>query len=136
MKKYNAEFINCNFELPDNQEKLQEIEEEIEKIKYQFKLIQKKRKINDINYTKMCNKLVLILFYLGELSEPAFDIECKLQDLYTLKYAHAPELGKRLFYDHYEKIHYPYSILKNRCFKLLDDLDFEYVKQYNKQPPK
>ena len=37
--------------------------------------------------------------------------------------------------EHYEKIHHPYDILKNRCFKLLDEYDELYFKLNKTTPP-
>jgi len=66
---------------------------------------------------------------------PAFAIEDDIERLYTLHYAKFPELAKKLCNDHYENIHHPYTLLKNRCFRMLEDLDKLYIEIHEKYPP-
>ena len=65
----------------------------------------------------------------------AFDIEKELSDLYTLAFTYDPVFGEIVFQKHYNKIHKPYNLLKNRCYKILDTLDATYKAKFDKHPP-
>lgn len=91
--------------------------------------------INDENHTELFDKVVNTLRYVGELSMEAFKIENELRDKYTLAFIHDSALGDIVFFKHYNTIHRPYNLLKNRCYKLLDTLDAAYEAKFNKQPP-
>ena len=129
------EFINVDFKLPDHSNELSKAEEVIEKLKKRFEIVQMQHNINDANHLELFEELVRCLLYVGKLSQPAFDIEEQLEGLYTQKFKHALALGKQLWLEHYDDIHHPYSILKNRCFRLLELLDDEYVNVHGKLPP-
>jgi hypothetical protein len=130
-----TQFIKYDFNLPDHTIELQKATEVIDELKMKFKEIQKTKSIDGKKHTALYEETIKILFYIGKLSEPAFKIEDEIEILYTLEFMHAPELGRKLCNDHYEQIHYPYNLLKNRCFKLLEDLDEEYYKVWKKHPP-
>jgi hypothetical protein len=130
-----TQFIEHDFNLPNHETQLQKAEEVIEKLKDKFKHIQITKSIDDNTHTTLYEEVIRILDYVGNLSKSAFAIEEDIEQLYTLRFHHAPELGKKLCNDHYEKIHHPYTLLKNRCFKLLEDLDAEYYKRKKKHPP-
>ena len=76
-----------------------------------------------------------MLDYVGRLSMPAFKIEDELEQMYVLQFKHAPQMGKKLWLDHYEDIHHPYTLQKNRCFRLLELLDAAYLEKFGKNPP-
>ena len=124
-----------NFELPDHSVELEKADEIIRNLKEKFKLIQIKKSINGQTHTLLYEEIIRVLDYVGRLSEAVFKIEPDIEELYTLHYQKSPQLGKKLCNDHYENLHYPYTILKNRCFKLLEDLDDEYKKIWKKNPP-
>ena len=128
-------FIKHDFNLPDHSTQLQKAEEVIEKLKDKFKHIQITKSIDADKHITLYEETIRILDYVGNLSKAAFDIEEKIEKQYTLQFRHAPKLGKKLCNNHYEKIHHPYTLLKNRCFKLLEDLDAEYYKVQKKHPP-
>jgi hypothetical protein len=107
----------------------------IEKLKNRFKIIQIQRNIDGLIHTTMFEEVIRVLDYVGKLSMPAFAIEDELEELYKMKFLHAPELAKSLWLIHYENVHKPYTLLKNRCFKLLDELDAEYYKRHKAHPP-
>jgi len=67
-----------------------------------------------------------ILYYLGDLSTPAFEIADKLEEQYYIMYKHSFELAKSLWLKKYHEIHKPYNLYKNRCYTLLDGLDALY----------
>jgi len=129
------EFIEHDFNLPNHSNELSKAEDIIEKIKYNMRIMEIENNITDKEHTKTFEYIIRVLDFVGQLSTPAFGIENELERMYVLRYVHAPELGKKLWLDHYETIHYPYNKLKNRCFKLLDELDEFYFKKFKKLPP-
>jgi hypothetical protein len=130
-----TQFIKHDFNLPDHSTQLQKAEEVINKLKDKLKNIETTKSITDELHTKLYEEVIRILDYVGKLSMSAFDIEEEIERLYTLQFQNSPQLGKKLCNDHYEKIHHPYTLLKNRCFKMLEDLDEEYKERWKKNPP-
>jgi hypothetical protein len=128
-------FITHDFKLPNHHNELCKAEEIIEKLKNKFKKIERTKTINDKNHDELYNEIIRILDYVGRLSMPAFAIEDDIERLYTLQYAKFPELAKKLWNDHYENIHHPYTLLKNRCFRMLEELDKLYIDTHEKYPP-
>lgn len=129
------EFITHDFKLPNYDNELSKAEEVIGKLKYKIKIIGEEKTIDDRSHTILFEEAVRILDYVGRLSEPAFAIEEELEEMYKMKFLKAPELGKELYLEHYEKIHHPFTILKNRCYKMLEELDAQYFECHKKQPP-
>ena len=86
-------------------------------------------------YTKMYDEIVRGLFYLGNLSLPAFATEDIIEKKYFEIYKHAPELAKKLWWDHYESVHRPYTLFKNRLFKMIEDLNDLYILIHKCPPP-
>ena len=127
--------IATDFDLPDNTKELDKIKTSINFLKISLKKTKYNNDLNDETYKIYHKRIVDILYYVGKLSMPAFNIEKDLEDMYKLKYPNFPVLAQKLWFDHNEKIHAPYSFLKNRCFKFVNSLNAQYVKQYNKQPP-
>ncbi len=124
-----------DYNLPDNSEQLKKVEVLINKYKKRLKLIQTQRIIDDKTHTEFYEDIIKVLDYVGRLSMPAFDIRDEMEAMYTKAFINSPELGKKLFLDHYENVHHPYNLYKNRCFKLLEDLDAVYYKINKKRPP-
>jgi hypothetical protein len=129
------DFIVCDFNLPCHDNELSKAEEAIEKLKNELIIIEIQKTIDNKIHNLMFEHVIKILDYVGRLSMPAFEIEEKLEEMYRIKFLKAPQLGKLLWLEHYEKIHHPYNLLKNRCYKLLEGLDTEYFKCYKKHPP-
>jgi len=129
------EFIVHDFNLPDNANDIAKADFVIEKLKKKVDKLKVNNVLTDISFVVLYEEIVRVLAFVGNLSVPAFDIEDELEAMYTKQYIHAPELAKKLWLDHYEKIHHPYSLMKNRCYKLLDDLDELYRALYKKDPP-
>jgi len=123
------------FDLPDHANELAKVEEIIGKYKTNVREIIQTKTITDTNHDKYYEEVVRALDYVGKLSMSAFNIEDELEELYIKQYIHAPALAKSLWLEHYGKIHRPYNLLKNRCFKLLEELDDSYRDIYKKQPP-
>ncbi|MFA5207459.1 MAG: hypothetical protein WC428_02265 [Candidatus Paceibacterota bacterium] len=131
----NESFITHDFKLPNHSNELCKAEEVIEKLKNKFKLMGENKTINDKNHDELYNEIIRILDYVGRLSMPVFAIEEDMEKIYTLQYSKYPELAKKLMNDHYEEIHHPYTLLKNRCFRMLEELDTLYQKTFKKNPP-
>ena len=129
------QFIQLSVNLPKHQNELSIAENIIEKLKLKFKTIVDDNDITGNNHKALYEETVRILDYVGRLSMSAFNLETKLEEMYLLKYQHSPQLAKQLWLEHYETIHQPYNKLKNRCFKLLDDLDREYQRKFKRNPP-
>lgn len=129
------ELIEHDFNLPCHDNELSHAGDVIEKLKNKLRIIENQQTINDEIHTTLFEQIIKVLDYVGELSTPVFAIEEKIEEIYRIKFLHYPELAKKLWFDHYEIVHHPYTLLKNRGYKLLDELDAEYFKQYKKHPP-
>lgn len=130
-----VEFIQHDFKLPDHTSELEKAEGIIEKTRDKVKKLLTTKTLNDKSHTETYEETVRILDYVGRLSMPAFAIEQELEQMYALQYKCSPQLGKKLWLDHYDKIHHPYTLLKNRCFRILEELDEGYKKIHKKNPP-
>jgi hypothetical protein len=128
-------FITHDFKLPNHANELSKAEDVIEKIKCRFKSYQEAKSISNKQYLTLYEETIRVLDYVGQLSLSAFNIENEIEELYFKQFKHSPELAKKLWLEHYEKIHHPYDILKNRCFKLLDEYDELYFKLNKTTPP-
>lgn len=128
-------FIEHDFQLPDHTAQLQKAEEVINELKTKLSNVKKNKLISNEVHTCLFEEIIRILDYVGKLSISAFDIEEEITSMYVLRYKKSPELGKKLCNDHYESIHRPYTLLKNRCFRMLEDLDNEYIRMYKCNPP-
>ena len=131
----NENFIEHNFNLPTHANELSKAEEVIEKIRTKLTILEKNNCIDDKSHGKLYEETIRVLEYLGELSKPFFAINDELEDLYCLKYPHSSELAKKLWLDHNDRMHHPYNLLKNRCFRMLEELDVEYQRKFDKNPP-
>ena len=127
-------FIEHNFNLPNHNNQLSIADDNIEKLRHKFRVLETKMSINDKEHEQMFEEIIKVLDYVGRLSMPAFTISEDLERMYTIRYNHSPELARKLWLDHYEDIHHPYNLLKNRCFKLIDELDELYIKLNRKTP--
>ena len=128
-------FIQHDFNLPDHTEQLLRAEGIINNLKHKLINVHRNKTIDDKTHDNLFEEIVRMLDYVGRMSMAAFAIEDELEKMYVIQYKNSPELGKKLCSDHYENIHRPYTILKNRCFRMLDELDKEYIKTYKCKPP-
>lgn len=128
-------FITHDFNLPNHDNELSKADDTIEKIKNQIKVITIQGSIDGKSHTELFEEVIRVLDYVGKLSMFVFEIEDDMEEKYKMDFLHAPELGKTLWQEHYGKLHRPYNLLKNRCYKLLDELDEEYQKRHDKRPP-
>lgn len=129
------DFISVDLQLPVYTNELNKAEEVISKLTKKLDLIVQEQTINGKNHTEIFDEITKVLLYVGNLSEPAFKVEEQLEELYIKKFIHSPALAKQLWLEHYEYIHHPYNLLKNRCFRLIDELDAEYFRMYKTPPP-
>ena len=129
------EVIEHDFDLPCHDNELSNAESRIDELKSRLSIIKTKKNIDDNTYTTMFEHIIVVLDYLGNLSLPAFETQNELEEMYKMKFLRSPELGKKLWLDHYGEIHKPYNKLKNRCYRLIDELDAEYELQHEKHPP-
>jgi len=131
-----VEFIQHDFNLPNHDNELSEAGDIIEKLKNKINnCIESVEIVDDKQFVRTYEEVVMALDYVGRLSMSVFGIEDEMEELYKMRYISSPELGKQLFFDHYENVHRPYNTLKNRCFKLLDEWDNYYKLLYDKDPP-
>jgi len=122
-------------DLPVQVNELSKAEDIIEKLKSKFETVKLNKNITDESHTRLYEETIRVLDYVGRLSMPCFAVEDQLEEMYLIKFKRTPELAKKLWLDHYEVIHHPYTLLKNRCFRLLDDLDGEYIAVHKQYPP-
>lgn len=112
--------------MPNHEKGLKKAEDALNKIKERLADIHCQELMDNKIHTAMYEEVAAILYYLGNLSKGIFDIEEELEEEYRLKYIMSPQLMKTLFWKHYEKLHHPYSLLKNRCFRMFKELDKEF----------
>ena len=130
-----SKFIDHDFKLPNHSNELSQASEAVDKLKVRVKTIIETPYITNRTFVKHYEEIIKVLDYVGRLSIPTFNINDEMERLYVLKYPHSPQLAKHLWFEHYEAIHKPYTLLKNRCFRMLDELDAHYVSCNEKNPP-
>jgi hypothetical protein len=119
---------SINIELPDNTEKLNNIEKYIKTLNSRFKLLVNNNEFSKKKYEIIHDLIVETLIMLGDLSLPALDVVDELEKKYILAYPNSPKLAKKLWLDHIDKINHRYDLLKNRCYFLIDDLEEEIIR--------
>jgi hypothetical protein len=127
--------IAIELNLPDHSNQLNKAEEIIEKYKNKIKFLQAENNIDNDKHSIIYEEIVCVLDYVGGLSGSALKVEEKLEDIYMNKYKRTPQLAKQLWLEHYEIIHRPYNTLKNRCHRMLDELDEIYKNKFGNNPP-
>jgi len=131
-----VEAVQHDFDLPNHDNELSKAGDVIEKLKIEINQnISEVLVVTDKEFVRLYEEVISVLDYVGRLSMSAFAIEEEMEEHYKMLYLHAPELGKQLYFNHYEVVHHPYTILKNRCFKLLDEWDAFYLALFDKHPP-
>jgi len=124
-----------DFNIPNHTEELHKAELLIKKYQTILKNHIKRKHISNIEFEFLYDETFRVLDYVGRLSSSIFLLENEIEDFYIKKYIHSPELAKKLWLDYYDNIHHPYDLLKNRCFRILDDLDELYINVHHKNPP-
>jgi len=131
----NSNLIYIDFNLPNHESELCDAEEAIEKIKNIVIKITVTNTITDKLHNYYYEEVIRILDYVGKLSMPASKLNDDIERMYRLKFPKSPKLAKQLWLDHYGLIHRPYNLIKNRCFRILDELDNSYILKFGKVPP-
>lgn len=130
-----SQFITHDFKLPNHSNELSKAEDLINKNKLKLQELSNKDLITDLTHDKLYEDIIKTLDYIGRLSMYVFSIEDEVERMYTIKYKNSPELGRQLWLDHYGKLHHPYNLLKNRCFRMLEELDEEFIRINKSTPP-
>lgn len=128
-------FIAHDFGLPNHEEELNTADLALSKLKLKLVAVIADNSIDDNTHDYLFEETIRILDYVGRLSIPCFKINYELERMYVNRYTHSPALAKKLWLDHYESIHHPYNLIKNRCFRLIKDIDQAYRDKYNINPP-
>ena len=128
-------FITPEFNLPNHSFELDKAADIIKKLKEEVDIIVEQNIIDDVLHDKYFEDTARILDYVGRLSTYLFDILFPLEELYYKRFKHYPQLAKILWLEHYNNLHHPYSLLKNRCHTIMDNLDDAYKSKYNHNPP-
>jgi hypothetical protein len=135
MEETYARCESIRVDVPDHSKELLKAEQLIEKLKNRLKITGVQRAIDDDIHTKTFDEVVFILMYIGDLSMSVFNLGNDLEKQYVKAYIKTPELAKTLWLKHQDRLHHPYNILKNRCYKLLEELDAQYHKKFDRHPP-
>lgn len=130
--------LELQLDLPDHTAELEETDEYIKSLKLKladYKTLRLHQPMSVKDYKILYEEIIRGLYYLGYLSGPAFAVEDQIEKEYFVKYKHAPELAKKLWWDHYESVHRPYTLFKNRLFKMIEDLDELFISIHKCTPP-
>lgn len=130
----NPKLIKLEIKLPDHQNELSDAESNIGELKSKVHSYEFKSFTDDI-FLSLYEEVISNLDYVGRLSSHLFELNKELEESYYLKYKRAPAMAKTLWMEHYTLLHQPYNTLKNRCFKLLDKLDYYYKDNNYCNPP-
>lgn len=127
--------IDCNFDLTNHDKELSDADNLLNNLK--LKVIDEivNKTLDDNVHLILYEEIIRVLDYVGRLSMQVFEINEELEKQYFFKYKKSPAMAKELWLNHYDRLHRPYSLIKNRCFKLLDRLDNGYIDIYQKNPP-
>lgn len=130
--------IQIDLDLPDHSKELQDVDDYVKLLKANladYKKLRTTEPMSTKQYSVLYDQILRGLYYLGSLSLPAFATEDIIEKKYFEVYRHAPELAKKLWWDHYETIHRPYTLFKNRLFKMIEDLNELYILIHKCPPP-
>ena len=122
-------------DIPNHTQELNKADSYLKSISEDFKYIHLGRRITAEQHIKIYEEIIRVLDYVGRLSMRMFEITDEFDESYSIKYIKTPELGKKLMLEQTEQLHKPYDSLKNKCYRMLDDLDGEYRRIYKKNPP-
>lgn len=128
-------FIVINFNLPDHTKELITADNLVAALTTKINQIITNNSLTSNLHTSLYEDVIKLLDWAGRMSMPLFEVEDDIEALYVKEYIHCPALAKELFYQHYEQLHKPYTLLKHRCYWLLDKLDATYQDKFHKTPP-
>lgn len=129
--------LDLDFKKPDHTKELEKAKSIIGDIQSRVKEILNPNNcfcLTENNYSTLTEEIIDMLDYVGNLSMWVFKVEFDIEDAYINAYGKSQET-KIAWYNHYIELHLPYSEQKNKCFRLLDDLDDEYIEKLGKFPP-
>ena len=106
--------------LPNNEKHILRIESELYSMNTKIRQAEMNHELGERFIKEKKERLFKLLMEVGNLSQPAFDLRDKLENIYITKYKATPKLGKKLFLEHYSKIHKPYDKLKNSIWKSIN----------------
>lgn len=121
--------------IPNHTNELIEVDEAIEDIKFKINLISTQNLMDDELHDMLFEDTMKILVFIGDMSVHAFNTFNPLEEAYVMKYPKFPAMSKKLWLEHYDKLHHPYDLRKNRCFTIIDKIDNIYINKYHKNPP-
>lgn len=128
-------YISIDLDLPDHTTEIKDCEIYIKSVKKEIKTIPRGERMSDDIYFALYERITRGLYYIGSLSLSAFNTEEIIQEEYFQTYKHAPELAKKLWQEHYGNVHKPYNTIKNRLFRLYEDLEALYIRLNKNTPP-
>jgi len=108
--------------------------EKIAKQKQKFITLKRQKRINDKQHDDILQETLNILFDVGDLSMGVFNQYDDLREKYTKENPRQIDVALKLFEKEYSERHKPYNILKNRCFRLIEELDSFYIEINGKNP--
>lgn len=128
--------LELNLNVPNHSNELSRTDYVIQKLRNRFNKLIVTNGITDELHTEIYDEVCSSLDFIGRLSKKIFELQNEIETKYTMAYIHCADQVKvkRTWYKAYEDLHQPYSILKNRCFTLLEDLDDEFIRKFNKKP--
>lgn len=126
--------IKIDFNLSSNKDNLDKADLMISNLKKEISYLNRNTGITNDIHEKLYEETILVLDWVGRMSMNLFEIRDKLDEQYKKIYCRSPKLALEEFDKHYKKLHQPYNILKNRCFGILEELDFMYERKFNKKP--
>lgn len=133
-KTINKHKVNEAFNLKNYDKELDDADIALNELKIKVNDAIVHNTLTDNVHNILYEEIIRVLDYTGRLSIQVFEINEELELLYLQKYKKTPALAKELWLEHYDQLHYPYSKIKNRCFKLLDKLDQGYIDIHKKFP--
>jgi hypothetical protein len=125
-----SKFLAINLNIPNHIEELKKVDVYLTGLNKKINSLKTNKAINKNVHQEYLDKIVHVLLYVGGLSNPAFSIYETLEDTYTKTYKKSPQLGRKLWLEHYEEIHRPYNHLKNKCYRVIDVLDKVYLSKH------
>ena len=127
-------FITVDFNLPNHSGSLTEAEHMINDVKKDFQKLKTNGLFDDKSHEDLYDRIALVLDWIGRMSDSVFAVRDDLEQQYEKLYYKSPKLARKLFEDHYSKLHRPYSTLKNRCFGVFEELDDYYIQKFKRKP--
>ncbi len=110
--------------MDDDTIQLEVLKKDIENLNSEInKYFDDKTEITDKIYKILHYKIEDALYGVADLSLPYFRISERLRYYYFNKYRGEPILGRNTYFERYEELHKPYTLLKNRCYRMFDKLD-------------